>query len=1145
MARISTYLKDSGFNNRDIVIGSDYISGSPGNETYQTANFKLEGLAEFINEQYTLPFATANTVGGIIVGANLSITEAGVLSATDTDTTYDVMGSGNNYAAGLVLAGSATHNQTYLRKDGSWAIMDIGDLGNVSVDSPTDGHVLKWNATAGEWQASADLQGAGSGGGIELTDLSVTTDSASGGGSLSYASVSGTFTFAPADLSGLATSTEVGALNLNSLTDVNFSNPTANAVLKYNTSTSKWELGVDNNTTYSVMGSTNSYLEGLVKQGSAVHENEFLRKDGEWESISIENLSNVSGTVPSTGQVLKWSGTEWAPGTDLTTSGGSGISLTDLTVSVASAGTANLSYDNSSGTFTYTPPDLSNFATTSAIPSDLQDLSDVDTGTPAVGQIIKWDGNSWALSADETAAGIALTDLSVNTIASGATSLIYDNSTGVFTFTPPDLTSYLTSVAINDLTDVDTTGANVGSVLKYNGTSWVIGTDNNTGGGGGVDFTEFSAVTAAAGNTSLIYDDAGTFTYTPPDLSNYALNSNIPDNLSDLSDVSGAAPSDGQVLKWSTSNGHWYPGTDNTSSGGTGIQLTDLSVTTENASGNGNLSYDNTTGTFDFTPADLSGYATTASLNNLNLGDLNDVNASSPTNGQVIKWNGSAWASADDNATAYTLPTASNSVLGGVKVGNNLSIDSNGVLSAATSSYSSATSSTLGLVKLGNDTQQTVSANSISNTADRTYAVQFNSNDQLVVNVPWESGTLSNLTLNDFDNFYYDVATRSIYIADVPSGVLNTQNVNNLFFSNITLGHDAGRNLDNTKRAYYNTFIGEKAAYNVRGWEDGSYTTFDIPQGNVVVGSWSMYASRKAAFNVFIGNSVAGRLGIYDTDPNSSEHYQRNNVGIGQQAMHNLPFSEYNVAIGYGAMEGHQTYDASIKPYRNIAIGIHAGQYLTGGWNIALGNAALNHVSGNLNIAIGRNTLMGNSGISGIQGGNDGIGNIAIGDSTAFNFISGDDNIFIGRNNGNMIYYGSNNIIIGTAPNTGFGNTVNNNIVLGNNSISVFKCNVQTITSLSDKRDKKDIEPLTHGVDFINSLNPVKFIWDYRQESEQKGKKDIGFIAQELLEVDDEYTRLVYSEDPEELHASYGRLVPILVKAIQELKAEIDLLKQK
>jgi len=38
-----------------------------------------------------------------------------------TNTTYDIMGSGNSYAAGLVLAGNATHGNNFLRKDGSWA----------------------------------------------------------------------------------------------------------------------------------------------------------------------------------------------------------------------------------------------------------------------------------------------------------------------------------------------------------------------------------------------------------------------------------------------------------------------------------------------------------------------------------------------------------------------------------------------------------------------------------------------------------------------------------------------------------------------------------------------------------------------------------------------------------------------------------------------------------------------------------------------------------------------------------------------------------------------------------------------------------------------------------------------------------------
>lgn len=39
-----------------------------------------------------------------------------------TDTVYGVMSSNNNYAAGLVLAGAADHENNFLRKDGAWAI---------------------------------------------------------------------------------------------------------------------------------------------------------------------------------------------------------------------------------------------------------------------------------------------------------------------------------------------------------------------------------------------------------------------------------------------------------------------------------------------------------------------------------------------------------------------------------------------------------------------------------------------------------------------------------------------------------------------------------------------------------------------------------------------------------------------------------------------------------------------------------------------------------------------------------------------------------------------------------------------------------------------------------------------------------------
>ena len=67
------------------------------------------------------PLTADGTIGVTINGGSNSTYYRGDGSwATPTDTTYSVMGSGNSYAAGLVLAGSATHGNQFLRKDGTW-----------------------------------------------------------------------------------------------------------------------------------------------------------------------------------------------------------------------------------------------------------------------------------------------------------------------------------------------------------------------------------------------------------------------------------------------------------------------------------------------------------------------------------------------------------------------------------------------------------------------------------------------------------------------------------------------------------------------------------------------------------------------------------------------------------------------------------------------------------------------------------------------------------------------------------------------------------------------------------------------------------------------------------------------------------------
>ena len=240
---------------------------------------------------------------------------------------------------------------------------------------------------------------------------------------------------------------------------------------------------------------------------------------------------------------------------------------------------------------------------------------------------------------------------------------------------------------------------------------------------------------------------------------------------------------------------------------------------------------------------------------------------------------------------------------------------------------------------------------------------------------------------------------------------------------------------------------------------------------------------------------------------------------------------------------------------RNTIIGMQAGDAnSTGSRNVFIGNAA-----GGSSSDGGENTIIGTFafGSATRDTGTVGIGAGVLGNQNA-GFVSG-FNTAIGYYAGTSITTGQNNTIIGRQADASSA-TVSNEITLGNSSITALRCAVTSITSLSDERDKSDIKDLEYGLAFIDALQPREFVWDNRPEirkqydeegnetevefySSNKGKKDFGFIAQEVRELDNDTLRLVYTENEEKLEMSYGKLVPILVKAIQELKEEVELLK--
>jgi len=230
---------------------------------------------------------------------------------------------------------------------------------------------------------------------------------------------------------------------------------------------------------------------------------------------------------------------------------------------------------------------------------------------------------------------------------------------------------------------------------------------------------------------------------------------------------------------------------------------------------------------------------------------------------------------------------------------------------------------------------------------------------------------------------------------------------------------------------------------------------------------------------------------------------------------------------------------------RNVAIGSHALAANTGSYNVAVGFEALAQNNGDDNVAIGYQAF-----VHDISG----VGNVAIGNS-AFNHVSGSYNVAIGWKAGtdttittpitmynNTICIGANAQPAGTTP-----NSVSNTIILGDHNITSFQC-AQTPSSLSDKRDKKDIIDIPYGLELINNLRPRQFTWDMRGETDDnpnQGTTRIGFIAQEVLTTlgeDNVVLNMINKGNPEKLLLSYTQLIPVLTKAIQELTSKLDVI---
>jgi hypothetical protein len=446
---------------------------------------------------------------------------------------------------------------------------------------------------------------------------------------------------------------------------------------------------------------------------------------------------------------------------------------------------------------------------------------------------------------------------------------------------------------------------------------------------------------------------------------------------------------------------------------------------------------------------------------------------------------------------------------------------------------------------------------------------------------------------------FYKNDTGSVYTHDV-SGTDSTANYNTAYGinaldaittgdNNTVVGSGAGGGLTTGHR---NTLMGQGAGILL------TEATHTVAIGNAAASGYDTETNNIAIGHVALGGSVNGgeyniAIGNTSLDALTSADYV---TAVGNNAGSAITTGGKHVLIGHNAGSG-LTTSAGSCVYIGTGAGSGAGND-TERFNIGIGEDTIGAAGNTINGAE-YNTAVGALNLDALTTGDS---NTAVGYACGSSNTSGGANNYFGEGSGSSVTTGSNNTLIGqNAANAGTALTTgSNNIMLGNeakvsaadggyqfvigrnvtsngNSTTTIGYDTTEIATnhgsaswaaVSDERYKKEIETSTAGLSFINDLRPVTFKFKQKNEldtdlygydansTDTDGYTDEvahGFIAQEIKTAIDNHTEIkagqeIWKESPEakgkRQNVSHIGMIPMLVKAVQELSAKVKALEE-